>query len=221
MSLPLALSVRLPQLFGASGYLRADPGKASAWQQRLGTRQRPRIGLVWSGGFRAGQPEAWETNNRRNLPLHYLSALRDLPFDFISLQKGQPAESELAQALAHPDDFALPTIRIFTQDLHDFSDTAALISQLDLVISVDTSTAHLSAALGCPTWILNRFDACWRWLIHPQSSISRLDSPWYDSVRLYHPTTDGDWPAVIALLSQDLLQWADNAPHQPSSRNAT
>jgi ADP-heptose:LPS heptosyltransferase len=86
--------------------------------------------------------------------------------------------------------------------LHDFADTAALIENLDLVISVDTSTAHLAGALGKPVWILNRFDTCWRWLLH------RTDSPWYPTVRLYRQERVGNWHGVVERVRTDLMQFA-------------
>jgi hypothetical protein len=86
--------------------------------------------------------------------------------------------------------------------LDDFADTAALIDQLDLVISVDTSTAHLAAALGKPVWLLNRFDTCWRWML------DRTDSPWYPTVRLYRQDQPGVWEGVVEQIRQDLKSWA-------------
>jgi len=80
----------------------------------------------------------------------------------------------------------------FTEDLHDFADTAALIDNLDLVVSVDTAVVHLAGALGKPVWLLNRFDTCWRWLQ------DRDDSPWYPSLRQFRQPTTGDWPSVIS-----------------------
>ena len=93
-----------------------------------------------------------------------------------------------------------PLIANNSKELADFSDTAALIANLDLVISVDTSTAHLSAALGKSTWILNRYDTCWRWLL------IRGDSPWYPSVTLYRQAELGNWAPVIEQVRADLLQ---------------
>jgi ADP-heptose:LPS heptosyltransferase len=131
------------------------------------------------------------------MPLTALEALADLPCDWVSVQKGQPAESELTE-ISGP--WAQAGIREVAQDLNDFSDTAALLANLDLLITVDTSTAHLAAAMGCPVWILNRFDNCWRWLE------DRSDSPWYDSVRLYRQKSPGDWRSVVAQVRQDLLE---------------
>jgi ADP-heptose:LPS heptosyltransferase len=91
-----------------------------------------------------------------------------------------------------------PHLTDFTSLLTDFSDTAALIENLDLVISVDTSTAHLAGALGKPTWILNRFDACWRWLL------DRQDTPWYPTVRLYRQDAPGDWSGMLERVRRDL-----------------
>jgi ADP-heptose:LPS heptosyltransferase len=92
-----------------------------------------------------------------------------------------------------------PAIEDLTHDIHDFADTAALIEQLDLVISVDTATAHLAGALAKPVWILNRFDACWRWLRN------RSDSPWYPTARLYRQDSAGDWDGVIDRVRTDLI----------------
>jgi ADP-heptose:LPS heptosyltransferase len=87
----------------------------------------------------------------------------------------------------------------FAEDLHDFADTAALIENLDLVISVDTAVAHLAGALDKPVWLLNPFDACWRWLLN------RDDSPWYPSLRQFRQPTPGDWHSVISRV-RDALQ---------------
>ena len=83
-------------------------------------------------------------------------------------------------------------------DIADFEDTAGLIANLDLVISVDTSTAHLAAAMGKPVWLLNRFDSCWRWLE------KRDDSPWYPALRLFRQTAPGDWQGVMRRVAAEL-----------------
>jgi hypothetical protein len=163
-------------------------------------KSRRRVGVVWNGGFRPDQPELWEVNSRRNIPLEAFAAALDIPgIDFVSLQKGDPAESELR---GRESEFWKKG-RIFNvaEDLRDFADTAGAIANLDLVISVDTSTAHLSAAMGKPTWILNRYDTCWRWLL------DREDSPWYGSVRLYRQGSDRSWRAVLHKLAEDLRAW--------------
>jgi tetratricopeptide (TPR) repeat protein len=197
MSLPLAFQTRLDTIPSSQSYLHAEPTKVAQWQKRLGPALRPRVGLVWSGGFRVNQPELWALNKRRNLPLDQLKALQGLNLDFISLQKGEPAESEFASALQAG--WEGPAITNYSADLQDFSDTAALIETLDLVISVDTSVAHLAAALGKQVWILNRFDSCWRWLK------DRTDSPWYPTVTLYNQRSAGDWEEVMHMVRQDLI----------------
>src|SRR6185437_13307666 len=89
-----------------------------------------------------------------------------------------------------------------TAELGDFADTAALTEALDLVISVDTSVAHLAAALGKPVWLLDRFDSCWRWLT------GRGDSPWYPTLRIYRQPTPDDWDSVLAEVVCDLHEVA-------------
>ena len=92
--------------------------------------------------------------------------------------------------------------RDHTADIHDFADTAALIENLDLIISVDTSTAHLAGAMGKPVWLLNRFDTCWRWFL------DREDSPWYPSMRIFRQPTPGDWTTVIQNVTAALRDFA-------------
>jgi tetratricopeptide (TPR) repeat protein len=196
LSLPLIFGTTLETIPNAVPYLKAEPSKVSYWREKLGEKCKPRVGLVWSGGFRPDQPEVWNVNARRNIPLETISRLNSADFDFYSLQKGDPAESELRSA----KDKYWSGENFFNHvaELEDFSDTAALIENLDLVISVDTSTAHLAGALGKPVWILNRFDTCWRWLLE------RSDTPWYPSARLYRQATAGDWSSVIEDVRRDL-----------------
>lgn len=201
MSLPLALNARLDNLPATVPYLRIGGERAGYWRDRLGPRNKPRVGLVWSGGFRPGQPELWAVNNRRNIPLARLAALEDTGIEFYSLQKGEPAESELTELVARQ--WEGPTLFNFVDELHDFEDTAALIDQLDLVISVDTSTLHLAGALGKPVWLLNRYDTCWRWLLE------RSDSPWYPTLRIYRQDRPGDWDGVVQRVRRDLERLAD------------
>jgi tetratricopeptide (TPR) repeat protein len=199
MSLPLAFKTTLSNIPATIPYLRADVEKSKRWKLRLGERSKLRVGLVWSGGFRPNQPELWAVNRRRNIPLITLESLEHPDIEFYSLQKGDAAEAELLQ-MKHQG-WRGPAMINFTDDLHDFSDTAALIDNLDLVISVDTSTAHLTGALGKPVWILNRFDCCWRWLI------DRSDSPWYPTAKLYRQHKPGHWDDVIAQVKADLAHF--------------
>jgi tetratricopeptide (TPR) repeat protein len=196
MSLPFAFATRLESIPASIPYLRADPQRLRTWQDRLGARTRPRVGVVWSGGFRADQPGLWAVNARRNVSLALLEPLKHPGIEFYSLQKGEPAEAELASLVSCG--WPGPRLEDFTAELSDFADTAALIEQLDLVISVDTSTAHLAGALGKPVWILNRYDSCWRWLC------DRSDSPWYPTARLYRQERPNEWGSVIERVRSDL-----------------
>jgi hypothetical protein len=103
---------------------------------------------------------------------------------FVSLQKGGPVR----EARSAPAGMRLLD---WTEELHDFADTAGLVAALDLVIGVDTSVVHLAGAIGTPVWVLNRYDLCWRWLR------GRGDTPWYPTMRLFTQSTPGDWAGVI------------------------
>ncbi len=177
-SLPLAFGTGLETIPAATSYLRAPAERARVWEQRLGAHDRLRVGLVWSGNPK-------HNNDRnRSLSLRLLAPILDLEATFVSLQK-EP----------RPDDRAVlderKTIIDFTADLTDFAETAALISCLDLVITVDTSVAHLAGALGRPTWILLPHMPDWRWLL------GRDDSPWYPTMRLFRQARPGDYSSVI------------------------
>ena len=113
----------------------------------------------------------------------------------LSLQKGTPA----AQLKDAPEGLAISD---FTSDLHDFMDTAALVANLDLVIGVDTSVIHLAGALGKPTWVLSRFDGCWRWLMDCE------DTPWYPRMRLFRQEQPGEWQPVIERVASELARWS-------------
>ena len=195
----------LPHLFGTDlstiparhSYLSAPKDKVESWATKLKPTTKKRVGLVWSGGYRAEMPNLWAVNSRRNIPFDLVAPLITDQCDWYSLQKGEPAETELANYLRTP---SRPiNLHNLTSELHDFSDTAALISNLDLVIAVDTSTAHLSAALGKPTWLLNRFDTDFRWLL------DRSDSPWYLTLRIFRQKSSGNWAQVVSEVQECLL----------------
>jgi hypothetical protein len=196
MSLPLAFRTTIGTIPAHIPYIIAEPSKAAYWQTKLGEHHKPRVGLVWSGGFRPNHPEIWEINERRNIPLELIARINLPEFDFYSLQKGDPAESELL--LREQEVWPETNLFNFAHELNDFSDTAALIENMDLVISVDTSSAHLAAAMGKPVWILNRYDNCWRWLL------DRDDSPWYPTVKLYRQQRLGDWVSVLEQVRTDV-----------------
>lgn len=190
LSLPHRLNLQLTDLPGPTPYLQVPTANLAAWRQRLANTGRPRIGLAWSGDPRRHDPENHRVDARRSLPLQQLAPLfTSRPqCDWYSLQKGEPA----AQAAAWPQ------LIDHSQEWQDFADTAAFIMQLDQVITVDTAIAHLSAALGKPTWVLSRFDACWRWLD------GRDDSPWYPSLRLFRQQRPGDWEPALQTIANQL-----------------
>lgn len=203
MSLPLALGTTLESIPATVPYLTADAAKVDFWRGRLAGDRRLKVGVAWSGGFRPGQPELWPVNQRRNMPLRTLAPLGRADARFYSLQKGQGPEAELAE-LARGD-WDGPQLTSFVGEWADFSDSAAFVQNLDLVISVDTAVVHLAGALGKSTWMLDRFDSCWRWLRH------RADSPWYPSLRLYRQTRPGSWMEPISDVVRDLETVARHA----------
>jgi Flp pilus assembly protein TadD len=193
MSLPHAFGTTLDTIPVATPYLSADPVLAANWQERLVGLDGLRIGLVWAGGRWLNVPAVAAVDSRRSIALKALAPLGEVSgVSFVSLQKDAPA----AQAADPPHGL---TLYDFTADLHDFEDTAALIVNLDLVISVDTSVAHLAGALGKPVWLLNRFDTCWRWLLN------RDDSPWYPTLRQFRQARPGDWNSAVCA-TRDALQ---------------
>jgi tetratricopeptide (TPR) repeat protein len=184
MSLPMAFQTRLATIPAALPYLHAEPHRAAQWRARLqalpDTRHLPRVGVVWAGGH-AGTA----VDRLRSLSLARLAPLlAQRHVHWISLQKSDDPR-KLADAASHA------RLTDWTDQLTDFADTAALIDNLDLVISVDTSVAHLAAAMGKQVWLLNRFAGCWRWLR------GRDDSPWYPGLRLFTQPRRGDWDDVL------------------------
>jgi tetratricopeptide (TPR) repeat protein len=193
LSLPSAIGTTIANIPSAGAYLRAEEALVTAWRARLATSvsQRPRVGLVWAGNPRNYSPALAAVDRRRSIDPGRLAAILQLPeLHFFGLQKGGPAP---------PAD--VPLID-FMHEVTDFADTAALIANLDLVISVDTAVAHLAAAIGKPVWLLDRFDSCWRWLS------GRRDSPWYPTLRLYRQPSPGDWDTVLAEVTCDLRDLA-------------
>jgi tetratricopeptide (TPR) repeat protein len=178
-SLPLAFRTSLDTIPSAIPYL-PPPAEAQtrAWEDRLGPHDRLRIGLVWSGN------PTHKNDHNRSLPLRTLSRILDVDATFVSLQKDPKADDKafLRECADIVD---------LTEHLTDFSETAALVSCLDLVITVDTSVAHLAAALGRPTWILLPYVPDYRWLL------DRDDSPWYPTVRLFRQTETRDYASVL------------------------
>jgi len=199
MSLPLLFKTDLTNIPVNIPYILPNSDKVEYWRSQIAAKDRLKVGIVWSGGFRKDSPSLWSVNGRRNIPFLEMAVLQDVEgVDFYSLQKGEPAESEFLEE--GPKLWTQANLINVAPKLKDFSDTAALIENLDLVITVDTSTAHLAAAMGKPVWILNRFDACWRWLR------DRSDSPWYPSVQLYRQVNSGNWSELMTRVVADLKE---------------
>ena len=194
LSLPLAFQTTMATVPNDGPYLFANIEKANHWRRRIGIHQKLKVGLVWSGGVREGQRELNET---RNIALPILaSALADLDIAVFSLQKGEPEESAIRGCeLAF---WPRGNFYNFADEIKDFADTAAIIENLDLVISVDTSTLHLAAAMGKPTYLLNRYDTCWRWMLDADNSL------WYPSLKIYRQDATMDWQVVIKRVRLDL-----------------
>ncbi len=188
LSLPHIFGTTLETVPGHVPYLYADPAKIAAWQQLLADDKCRRIGLAWRGN--PHNP----TDRERSCPLMEFAPLAHVEgVSFYSLQVGSGADAVGASA----SDLQLVD---HTDRLTDFSETAALIANLDLVISVDTAVAHLAGALGKPTWVLVAHKPEWRWLDE------RSDSPWYPTARIFRQPKPGDWRDVILLVKNSLGQ---------------
>ena len=189
MSLPLRFGTRLDTIPRTVPYLHVPAESSRSWADRLARIDRPRVGLVWAGGAILAEDQ------RRSIGLDQFARLLQVPgASFVSLQKGAARAQlrQLGQGIVDRMD-----------DCADFLDTAALVTNLDLVISVDTAVAHLAGALGKPVWLLNRFESEWRWLL------DRDDSPWYPTMRIFRQTRRGDWDEVIERVAAALATWAN------------
>jgi tetratricopeptide (TPR) repeat protein len=184
MSLPHAFKTTLQTIPASIPYLFSSPEKLDHWRTKLGKKGKPRVGLAWSGNPR-------NPDTRRNIPLELLLPKMSTGIEWHSLQK-DIREDDRSSLKSNP------AIIDYTASLNDFSDTAALIAELDLVISVDTVVAHLAGAFGKPVWILLPFHPDFRWLR------GRTDSPWYPTAHLFRQAHNGDWGDVIDQVSREL-----------------
>jgi tetratricopeptide (TPR) repeat protein len=192
MSLPLGFSTTMQSIPATVPYLSATEPSRQKWKQTLEPDAgKFKVGLVWAG--RPTHP----LDRQRSIALQQLLPLAGLKnVQFISLQKGPAAEQLAALQASWP-------IRDLGAGLTDFADTAGLISQLDLVITVDTSVAHLAGAMGKPVWVLLQHSPDWRWMLN------RDDSPWYPSLRLFRQTRRDDWTDVISRVESELRNRSD------------
>ncbi|GBQ14662.1 peptide transporter [Komagataeibacter rhaeticus] len=175
-------------------YLRADPALVRQWAPFLPMGTDLRVGLVWGGASRPDAPAAFAMDRRRSLPLRRLAPLAGIAgISLVSLQMGTYTE-QLRDVPAG--------MRLYDpmESVRDMDDTAALIAGLDVVVSVDTSVAHLAGAMGCPVLLLDRFDNCWRW------RSGRTDSPWYPGLRIIRQIRAGEWENVVHRLCSMLAR---------------
>jgi hypothetical protein len=199
LHLPWAFGTTLETIPTTVPYLRGDLTRAARFRRRLSGLPGLRVGLVWSGDPRPNIPEQALMDARRSVKLKDLAPLARVPgVVFVSLQKGAPA----AQAAEPPEGMVLHD---WTDELEDFTDTAALMTALDLVISVDTAPAHLAGAVGRQVWLLNRYDTDFRWLL------DRDDSPWYPTMRQFRQVRPGGWDEVIERVAAALRERAVRA----------
>lgn len=184
MSLPLAFGTTPETVPADVPYIAADRAKVAAWAGRLGPRTRPRVGLVWSGRATHGN------DANRSIPLSLLAPLLEAEADFISLQ------TEYREA-DRPVLASLP-IRDVSAELKSFGDTAALVENLDMVVTVDTSVAHLTGALGKPLRVMLPFVPDFRWGLGSETT------PWYPTAKLLRQPVRGDWGGVVAAAKREI-----------------
>jgi len=195
MSLPFIFNTEIETIPRRFPYVHVGEAARRKWAGRF-PKGGFKVGLVWAGNPREELQGAHLVDRRRSMDLENLRPLFEgAGISFYSLQMGAKA--------AQIDSCGLRDRLIdFMADVKDFEDTAAMIEHLDLVISVDTSVAHLAGGMGKPVWVLSRFDACWRWLQN------RPDNPWYPSARVFGQTTRGDWDGVVARVKEALAKKA-------------
>lgn len=186
MSLPYLFKTRLDTIPNKVPYLFIPEEMKQWWRTRLAEITGVKVGLVWAGGKLAS------TDKNRSILIKKFALLTAMEgVRWVNLQKGQESGQlkELGWDLID-----------WMDECEDYLETAALVDQLDLVISVDTSVAHLAGALGKPVWLLNRFNSEWRWLL------GREDSPWYPSMRIFRQRERGDWHGVIKQVADVLMK---------------
>jgi hypothetical protein len=186
LSLPLAFNTNLDSIPSSPKYLASDPVLTKNWQSKLGAKTKLRVGLAWTGN--PNNPN----DHPRSMPLVQLEPLLSEDMEFFAMQKDiRPSDL---------DALGRSGIKHVGGDLSDFYEIAAFVECMDLIVTVDTSFAHLAGALGKPVWILLQFVPDWRWLL------DRSDSPWYPTARLFRQNVAGDWTSVIHEVQNELAQ---------------
>lgn len=192
MSLPFVLKLGADIQKYNDRYITADKERSKEFARMM--PQGIKVGIVWSGDKKMEEPEnAREELDKRNISLNsFLKPIYDFGVNFVSLQK-EDGKNEL-------NDF--PRVLNMMHLVKDYYDTAAIIDNLDLVLAVDTSVAHLAGAMGKPVWMLSRHRGCWRW----GSESSCMGKKWYPSMRIYRESEYDNWPPVVARLAMDLKE---------------
>jgi len=202
MSLPLIFGTAVDTIPGDVPYLAADSAERERWRAKLAAEPSAfNVGVAW-----AGHPRN-RNDRRRSIPLRVLAPLGDVPGVTLHSLQGGEAARQIAEA-------AVPIVD-HRAERHDFAALAGLVANLDLVISVDTITAHLAGALGRPVWTLLPFSPDWRWLV------GRDDTPWYPSMRLFRQTRAGDWAGVVACVAAELAVVARGSGHDIAGHSAS
>ena len=188
MSLPHIFKTMVETIPAEIPYLFSDAEKVRRWRERLGNKDGLKIGLAWSGSTNHKRDQVRSIALEKLLPIAGLASV-----EWHALQK-EYRQRDLEILKQHPE------IQQHQDGLGDFSDTAALIACMDLVISVDTSVAHLAGAMGKPVWLLLTFSPDFRWML------DRKDSPWYPTAELYRQPSFDDWQSVIVMVQQDVVK---------------
>ena len=192
MSMPAILKTAKDSDIPNNPYLSVQEEDAQKWLERMSPTGKLRVGIVWSGEMKkALNWQARIMNSRRSIALEKWRPILDVDCDFYCLQKGEREDDLKEFFAAHPIKNLMPLCS-------DFYDTACIVANLDLVIAVDTSVAHLVGAMGKPIWVFNRLDGDWRWLL------KRSDSPWYPSVELFRQEQFEEWRPIVSNVAERL-----------------
>jgi len=189
MSLPRAFRTTIETVPASIPYLSAEPQHLARWRARLGPRTKLRVGLTWAGN------RGYALDFSRSMTAQALSSLLEVDCEFHCLHRDITADDRVWLD-AHPD------VRIYGTDLVTFEDTAAIVSLMNVVVTVDTATAHLAGGLGKPTDVLLAYAPDFRWLTE------RSDSPWYPTVELFRQSAPGDWSEPVARVKEHLQRLA-------------